>query len=74
MIINKTDLAKKLNCSLRTLDTYLGRQDFADIKKQKINRVCFIANINDNNIKLLKSYIHTRHRQKDSIYKGVKNG
>lgn len=64
MNMTKRELAKRLKCSLSTLNVYLDRSDFCEV----VNERGKVKNIFPSDIELLKTFIHTRGGK----YKGVR--
>lgn len=64
MEIKKRELAKRLKCSLSTLNVYLDRGDFCKIENERGK----LKNIFPSDIELLRTFIHTRGGK----YKGVR--
>lgn len=59
---------KRFNCTARTLDIYMCR--FSHIQYSSKTEIYY--NVQESDLEELKKLIHTRKRQKDAVYKGVK--
>ena len=68
MRISENRLAKILNCSIKTVQTYLARSTFSHIKSYKWRKLKMYYPVHVADITELKSLIHTRLRQKDKVY------